>query len=210
MVLCQASQTPCPLAPSLRTALCSSHMLTGPSDEVGPSPRWCCVELANLPHTYATFTTPAAAATRTARQCRCHYHEATFCSYSQAQAMGSAHLLDDETSSATAQCRHRRTRYSTPICVLSVISMFGQVKPHPWSKIFRSRATPEAVDLVSKLLQYSPEKRLTPLEACIHPFFDELRDPKLHLPNGRPSELFKLYHAYRCAHLLDLRSKSKP
>jgi len=63
---------------------------------------------------------------------------------------------------------------------------FPQVKPHPWSKIFRSRATPEAVDLVSKLLQYSPEKRLTPLEACIHPFFDELRDPKLHLPNGRP------------------------
>ena len=28
------------------TALCSLPMLTGPSDEVGPSPRWCCAELA--------------------------------------------------------------------------------------------------------------------------------------------------------------------
>ena len=24
------------------------------------------------------------------------------------------------------------------------------------------------------------------LEACIHPFFDELRDPNASLPNGRP------------------------
>lgn len=24
------------------------------------------------------------------------------------------------------------------------------------------------------------------LEACIHPFFDELRDPNTRLPNGRP------------------------
>lgn len=24
------------------------------------------------------------------------------------------------------------------------------------------------------------------LEACIHPFFDELRDPNARLPNGRP------------------------
>ena len=24
------------------------------------------------------------------------------------------------------------------------------------------------------------------LEACVHPFFDELRDPSCRLPNGRP------------------------
>lgn len=24
------------------------------------------------------------------------------------------------------------------------------------------------------------------LEACVHPFFDELRDPNTRLPNGRP------------------------
>lgn len=63
---------------------------------------------------------------------------------------------------------------------------FPQVKPHPWSKVFRNRATPEAVDLVSQLLQYAPEKRIAPLATCSHPFFDELRDPKLRLPNGRP------------------------
>jgi glycogen synthase kinase 3 beta len=63
---------------------------------------------------------------------------------------------------------------------------FPQVKPHPWNKVFRSRATPDAVDLVSKLLQYAPDKRVQPLEACSHPFFDELRDSKLRLPNGKP------------------------
>ena len=31
------------------------------------------------------------------------------------------------------------------------------------------------------------------LEACAHPFFDELRDPNTRLPNGRPlPPLFKL------------------
>jgi serine/threonine protein kinase len=45
---------------------------------------------------------------------------------------------------------------------------------------------PEAVDLVSRLLQYSPNLRCNALEACVHPFFDELRDPNCRLPNGRP------------------------
>ncbi|KAK4367446.1 hypothetical protein RND71_011238 [Anisodus tanguticus] len=45
---------------------------------------------------------------------------------------------------------------------------------------------PEAVDLVSRLLQYSPNLRCTALEALAHTFFDELRDPNARLPNGRP------------------------
>ncbi|XP_057741059.1 glycogen synthase kinase-3 homolog MsK-1-like [Arachis stenosperma] len=44
---------------------------------------------------------------------------------------------------------------------------------------------PEAVDLVSRLLQYSPILRCTALDALTHPFFDELRDPNTRLPNGR-------------------------
>ncbi|RWW20996.1 hypothetical protein GW17_00014863, partial [Ensete ventricosum] len=36
--------------------------------------------------------------------------------------------------------------------------MFPQIKAHPWHK----------------------------LEACTHPFFDELREPNARLPNGRP------------------------
>ncbi|KAK2661736.1 hypothetical protein Ddye_000310 [Dipteronia dyeriana] len=63
---------------------------------------------------------------------------------------------------------------------------FPQIKAHPWHKIFHKRMPPEAVDLVSRLLQYSPNLRCTALEACIHPFFDELRDSNARLPNGRP------------------------
>ncbi|RWR94509.1 Protein kinase domain-containing protein [Cinnamomum micranthum f. kanehirae] len=62
---------------------------------------------------------------------------------------------------------------------------FPQIKAHPWHKIFHKRMPPEAVDLVSRLLQYSPNLRCTALEALIHPFFDELRDPNMRLPNGR-------------------------
>ncbi|PON88745.1 Glycogen synthase kinase [Trema orientale] len=62
---------------------------------------------------------------------------------------------------------------------------FPQIKAHPWHKIFHKRMPPEAVDLVSRLLQYSPNLRSTAVEALVHPFFDELRDPNTRLPNGR-------------------------
>ncbi|KAJ9552380.1 hypothetical protein OSB04_016425 [Centaurea solstitialis] len=63
---------------------------------------------------------------------------------------------------------------------------FPQIKPHPWHKVFQKRLPPEAVDLVCRFFQYSPNLRCTALEACVHPFFDELRDPSTRLPNGRP------------------------
>ncbi|CDO97625.1 unnamed protein product [Coffea canephora] len=63
---------------------------------------------------------------------------------------------------------------------------FPQIKPHPWHKVFQKCLPPEAVDLVCRFFQYSPNLRCTALEACIHPFFDELRDPNSRLPNGRP------------------------
>ncbi|XP_050223103.1 shaggy-related protein kinase alpha [Mercurialis annua] len=62
---------------------------------------------------------------------------------------------------------------------------FPQIKAHPWHKIFHKRMPPEAVDLVSRLLQYSPNLRCSALDALTHPFFDELRDPNSRLPNGR-------------------------
>jgi len=62
---------------------------------------------------------------------------------------------------------------------------FPQIKAHPWHKVFHKRMPPEAVDLVSRLLQYSPNLRCTAVEALVHPFFDELRDPNTRLPNGR-------------------------
>ncbi|KAL6141178.1 hypothetical protein ACLB2K_059468 [Fragaria x ananassa] len=63
---------------------------------------------------------------------------------------------------------------------------FPQIKAHPWHKVFHKRMPPEAIDLASRLLQYSPSLRCTALEACTHPFFDELREPNARLPNGRP------------------------
>ncbi|CAL9149403.1 unnamed protein product [Musa hybrid cultivar] len=63
---------------------------------------------------------------------------------------------------------------------------FPQIKAHPWHKIFHKRMPPEAIDLTSRLLQYSPCFRCSALEACAHPFFDELREPNVRLPNGRP------------------------
>lgn len=62
---------------------------------------------------------------------------------------------------------------------------FPQIKAHPWHKIFHKRMPPEAVDLVSRLLQYSPYLRCSALDVMVHPFFDELRDPNTRLPNGR-------------------------
>jgi len=62
---------------------------------------------------------------------------------------------------------------------------FPQIKPHPFSKVFRPRTSPEAIDLVSKLLEYTPESRLSAIEALVHPLFDELRAEGLRLPNGK-------------------------
>ncbi|KAM0840563.1 hypothetical protein ACQ4PT_059574 [Festuca glaucescens] len=62
---------------------------------------------------------------------------------------------------------------------------FPQIKAHPWHKVFSKRIPPEAVDLVSRLLQYSPHLRSSALDALMHAFFDELRDPNTRLPNGR-------------------------
>ncbi|KAI9687585.1 MAG: regulator of ime2 [Bathelium mastoideum] len=79
---------------------------------------------------------------------------------------------------------------------------FPQIKPHPFSKVdttslkqrsqllighnqvFR-RAEPSAIDLISRLLEYTPTQRLSAIEAMVHPFFDDLRDPSTRLPDSR-------------------------
>ena len=81
---------------------------------------------------------------------------------------------------------------------------FPQIRPHPFNKVrqdhkdplccqslksctnqvFR-RAPHEAIDLISALLEYTPTRRLSAIEAMSHPFFDELRDPNTVLPDSR-------------------------
>ncbi|XP_058610747.1 glycogen synthase kinase 3 alpha a isoform X2 [Onychostoma macrolepis] len=62
---------------------------------------------------------------------------------------------------------------------------FPQIKAHPWTKVFKQRTPPEAIALCSRLLEYTPVTRLSPLQACAHAFFDELRQPGTRLPSGR-------------------------
>ena len=52
-------------------------------------------------------------------------------------------------------------------------------------QVFRPRTAPEAIDLVAKLLEYTPEARLSSVEAMCHPFFDELRQEGAKMPNGK-------------------------
>ncbi|XP_075261885.1 glycogen synthase kinase-3-like isoform X2 [Convolutriloba macropyga] len=59
---------------------------------------------------------------------------------------------------------------------------FPQIKASPWEKVFRSKTPSDAIDLVSKLLEYTPNERITPIAACAHRFFDELREPNAKLP----------------------------
>lgn len=93
---------------------------------------------------------------------------------------------------------------------------FPQIKPHPFSKVqissftslpvfpglrlfqvFR-KADADAIDLISRLLEYTPTQRLSAIDAMVHPFFDELRNPATRLPdsrhqNGGPRDLPVLF-----------------
>lgn len=51
-------------------------------------------------------------------------------------------------------------------------------------QVFRARTPPEAIELVARLLEYTPSARISPLQACAHPFFNDLREPGTRLPNG--------------------------
>jgi len=54
---------------------------------------------------------------------------------------------------------------------------FPIIKCFTLSSLYKnfSNSSPEFIDLISKLLVYNPEKRLSPLVALTHPFFDEIR-----------------------------------
>ncbi|KAL7668626.1 hypothetical protein ACOME3_009321 [Neoechinorhynchus agilis] len=62
---------------------------------------------------------------------------------------------------------------------------FPQIKSSPWATVFPGKASASAVDLVSKLLQYTPNERLLPFHALTHKYFSELREKVKQLPNGK-------------------------
>lgn len=62
---------------------------------------------------------------------------------------------------------------------------FPQIRPHPFSRVFRRGTPNDALDLIAKVLDYTPNTRLSAFDAMCHPFFDELRDPNTVLPDTR-------------------------
>ena len=69
---------------------------------------------------------------------------------------------------------------------------------NPLAQVFR-KADPSAIELISKLLEYTPTQRLSAIDAMVHPFFDELRDPNTRPPdsrhpNGATRDLPELYN----------------
>lgn len=71
---------------------------------------------------------------------------------------------------------------------------FPTVAPCNWSTVFRKTVGPEFTTLLSEFLQYDPETRIKPLEACAHSCFDALRDERARCSDGQPlpPDLFNL------------------
>lgn len=64
---------------------------------------------------------------------------------------------------------------------------FQQLKPQPWAKVFKRHVLPpDALDVLARMLTYVPTERITALQACAHPYFDELRDSEVSLPASFP------------------------
>ena len=63
----------------------------------------------------------------------------------------------------------------------------SKMEPVSWANVFKNKNNdPLYIDLVSKLLVYEPDSRLTPYKALCHPYFDDLRNGDIQLPNGKP------------------------
>lgn len=53
---------------------------------------------------------------------------------------------------------------------------FPNIDPQPWDLIFNEETDIDGIDLLSKMLVYEPDRRIRPIDALCHPYFDELRD----------------------------------
>jgi serine/threonine protein kinase len=87
---------------------------------------------------------------------------------------------------------------------------FPVIKAKQWSSIFPNYPN-LVVDLISKMLLYSPDDRVLPLVACSHPFFDELRY-NTQTDNGTPFPPFFDFSAEEIAiaKKLDIYDKLTP
>lgn len=61
---------------------------------------------------------------------------------------------------------------------------FPRIEPKAWDEIFKVDPDIDALDLLSKMLVFEPDKRISAIDALTHPYFDELRDEGLVFPHG--------------------------
>eukprot|EP01006_Ploeotia_vitrea_P032409 TRINITY_DN64626_c0_g1_i1.p1 TRINITY_DN64626_c0_g1~~TRINITY_DN64626_c0_g1_i1.p1 ORF type:complete len:428 (-),score=-16.57 TRINITY_DN64626_c0_g1_i1:14-1297(-) len=61
---------------------------------------------------------------------------------------------------------------------------FPKLKANPLENVLPAGTPPDAIDLLNKLFSYIPATRPKAIEACLHTFFDALRDPATVLLDG--------------------------
>lgn len=66
---------------------------------------------------------------------------------------------------------------------------FPQIRSVQWESMFKPHAPPEAIDLVSRLLVYRPQRRYLAIESCSHPFYNDIRNPASVMPDASGSAL---------------------
>eukprot|EP00929_Paragymnodinium_shiwhaense_P000554 TRINITY_DN10079_c0_g1_i3.p1 TRINITY_DN10079_c0_g1~~TRINITY_DN10079_c0_g1_i3.p1 ORF type:complete len:521 (+),score=107.30 TRINITY_DN10079_c0_g1_i3:111-1673(+) len=69
---------------------------------------------------------------------------------------------------------------------------FPGIPRRSWDTVFRKGTDQDALSLLTAFLAYNPEQRIRPLEACLHAYFDELREEKTRCPDGQalPADLY--------------------
>ncbi len=79
----------------------------------------------------------------------------------------------------------------------SSLEGLSMVRATSLKKRLHEKAKPECIDLLSKVLVWDPDKRIKPIDAMLHPYFDELRrrkiminkEPITDLHNFQPEEI---------------------
>lgn len=69
---------------------------------------------------------------------------------------------------------------------------FPQIRPTPWTNVFKSSTPTQGLELIDKILAYKPKSRFLAIEACTHSFFDDLRSPSTTVvlkPGSTPTTL---------------------
>ncbi len=74
---------------------------------------------------------------------------------------------------------------------LLALWQFPVIKANPWTKVFNAFTPEDAIDLISKLLVYTPTSRYDSFDAMTHPYFDDLRVPNCTLPGYANGRLFR-------------------